>query len=41
MKKNNMKNPVSNLLAFSTLFIISRAIKSMIKKYHKKQEVFF
>ena len=41
MRKNNVKSPLSNFLAFSTLFCIYRAVKHMIKKYHKKQEIFY
>ena len=41
MKKNNDKNPTATLLAFTTLAIIWRATKRMIKKYHKKQELFY
>lgn len=41
MKKSNDKNPTATLLAFATLGIIWRAAKRMIKKYHKKQEIFY
>lgn len=41
MRKNNVKNPAATFLAFTTLAIIWRAAKRMIKKYHKKQEIFY
>ena len=41
MKKSNDKNTVATLLGFVTLGIIWRAVKRMIKKYHKKQEIFY
>lgn len=41
MKKNNSKNPVATFLAITTLAVIWRATKRMIKKYHKKQEIFY
>ena len=41
MRKNNSKNPAATFLAFTTLAILWRAVKRMIKKYHKKQELFF
>ena len=41
MKKNNVKNPAATLMAFTTLAIVWRAVKRMIKKYHKRQEIFY
>ena len=41
MKKNNDKNLTATVLAFTTLTVVWRATKRMIKKYHKKQEKFF
>lgn len=41
MKKNNVKNPAATFMAFTTLAIIWSAVKRMIKKYHKKQELFY
>lgn len=39
--KNNVSNPTATLMAFFTLGIIWRFTKRMIKKYHKKQELFY
>ena len=36
-----MKNPVSNIAALSTLAVLLVAVKRMIKKYHKNQEIFY
>lgn len=41
MKKNNVSNPAATLGALSVIFIVWRAAKRMIKKYHKKQELFY
>ena len=41
MKKNNAKNPLATLMAFTTLGIVWRAVIHVIKKYHKKQEIFY
>ncbi len=41
MKKNNVKNPTATFLAFTTLAVIWRATRKMIKKYHSKQEIFY
>lgn len=41
MKKNNVKNPSATFMSFVTLAIIWRTVKRMIKKYHKKQEIFY
>lgn len=39
--KNNASNPIGTIMAFFTLGVIWRAAKRMIKKYHKKQELFY
>lgn len=41
MKKNNTKNPLATFMAFTTLAIVWSAVKKVIKKYHKKQELFY
>ncbi len=41
MKKSREKNTVASIAAFATLAVVWKSIKRMIKKYHKKQEVFF
>lgn len=41
MRKNNVKNPAANFAAFATLIVIWKAIKRMIKKYHKRQELYY
>lgn len=41
MKKNNVKNPLATFMAFTTLAFVWRAVKHVIKKYHKKQELFY
>lgn len=41
MRKSNVKNPASTFLAFTTLAVIWRAVKKMIKKYHNRQELFY
>ncbi len=41
MRKNNVKNPAANAAAFLTLAVLISAIKKMIKKYHKNQEIFY
>lgn len=41
MRKSNVKNPAATLGAFAVLAVLWRAVKRMIKKYHKKQEIFY
>ncbi len=41
MRKNNNKNPAATFCAFATLAVVWRAVKRMIKKYHRKQEIFY
>ena len=41
MKKNNVKNPLATFMAFTTLTFVWRSVKYVIKKYHKKQELFY
>lgn len=40
-RKSNVKNPVSNFMAFGVIFVIFGFVKRMIKKYHTRQEFFF
>lgn len=41
MRKNNAKNPIANFAALTTLLIVAKSVKKMIKKYHKRQEIFY
>ncbi len=39
MKRNNVKSPLSTLMAFFTLATIWKFTRKMIKKYHLKNDI--
>ncbi len=39
MRKSNVKNPLATFMAFSTLIILGKWVRKVIKKYHFKQDI--